>query len=144
MEGKRPISEKQRDNLRKGMAILKAKREALRKEQEQEATSNIPEPSVKEKPPNNPPEPKPIVREKKKKNVSIDDFNNFKNELLTSMKPSERIVEKPIEKIVEVEKVVEKFVDRPVDRVVEKIIEKPVNRVISGSELLDRLFFTKK
>ena len=144
MEGKRPISEKQRDNLRKGMAILKAKREALRKEQEQEATSNIPEPSVKEKPPSQPPEPKPIVREKKKKNVSIDDFNNFKNELLTSMKPSERIVEKPIEKIVEVEKVVEKFVDRPVDRVVEKIVEKPVNRVISGSELLDRLFFTKK
>ena len=144
MEGKRPISEKQRDNLRKGMAILKAKREALRKEQEQEATSNIPEPSVKEKPPSQPHLEKPIVREKKKKNVSIDDFNNFKNELLTSMKPSERIVEKPIEKIVEVEKVVEKFVDRPVDRVVEKIIEKPVNRVISGSELLDRLFFTKK
>ena len=140
MEGKRPISEKQRDNLRKGMAILKAKREALRKEQEQEATSNIPEPSIKEKPPSQPPEPKPIVREKKKKNVSIDDFNNFKNELLTSMKPSERIVEKPIEKIVEVEK----FVDRPVDRIVERIVEKPVNRVISGSELLDRLFFTKK
>lgn len=143
MEGKRPISEKQRDNLRKGMAVLKAKREALRRQQEEEAT-NISEPSVKEKPPNQPPEVKPIVREKKKKNLSVDDFNNFKNELLTSMKPSVQIVEKPIEKIVEVEKVVEKFVDRPVDRVVEKIVEKPVNRVISGSELLDRLFFTKK
>jgi len=140
MEGKRPISEKQRDNLRKGMAILKAKREALRKQQEEEATSNIPEPSIKEKPPSQPPLEKPIVREKKKKNVSIDDFNNFKNELMTSLKPSERIVEKPIEKIVEVEK----FVDRPVDRVIEKIVEKPVNRVISGSELLDRLFFSKK
>jgi phage terminase small subunit len=121
------------------MEALKARREGLRKQQEEEATNNIPEPSVKEKPPNDAPPVKPIVREKKKK-LSIDDFNNFKNEILTNLKPSERIVEveKPIEKIVE------KFVDRPVDRVVERIIEKPVNRVISGSELLDRLFFSKK
>lgn len=136
---KRVVTEKQRDNLRKGMEALKARREGLRKQQEEEATNNIPEPSVKEKPPNDAPPVKPIVREKKKK-LSIDDFNNFKNEILTNLKPSERIVEveKPIEKIVE------KFVDRPVDRVVERIIEKPVNRVISGSELLDRLFFSKK
>jgi len=136
---KKAISDKQRENLQKGMAILKAKREALRRQQEDEATNNIPEPSVKEKPPNDAPPVKPIVREKKKK-LSIDDFNNFKSELLTTLKPSERIVEKPIEKIVEVEK----FVDRPVDRIVERIVEKPVNRVISGSELLDRLFFSKK
>jgi len=136
---KRVVTEKQRDNLRKGMEALKARREALRKQQEEEATNNIPEPSVKEKPPNDAPPVKPIVREKKKK-LSIDDFNNFKNEILTNLKPSERIVEveKPIEKIVE------KFVDRPVDRIVERIVEKPVNRVISGSELLDRLFFSKK
>ena len=136
---KKAISDKQRENLQKGMAILKAKREALRKQQEEEATNNIPEPSVKEKPPSQPPEVKPIVREKKKK-LTVDDFNNFKSELLTSLKPSERIVEveKPVEKIVE------KFVDRPVDRIVERIVEKPVNRVISGSELLDRLFFSKK
>jgi hypothetical protein len=136
---KRVVTEKQRDNLRKGMEALKARREALRKQQEEEATNNIPEPSVKEKPPNDAPPLKPIVREKKKK-LSIDDFNNFKNEILTNLKPSERIVEveKPIEKIVE------KFVDRPVDRIVERIVEKPVNRVISGSELLDRLFFSKK
>jgi hypothetical protein len=136
---KKAISDKQRENLQKGMAILKAKREALRKQQEDEATNNIPEPSVKEKPPNEAPPVKPIVREKKKK-LSVDDFNNFKSELLTSLKPSERIVEveKPVEKIVE------KFVDRPVDRIVERIVEKPVNRVISGSELLDRLFFSKK
>jgi len=136
---KKAISDKQRENLQKGMAILKAKREALRKQQEDEATNNIPEPSVKEKPPNEAPPVKPIVREKKKK-LSVDDFNNFKSELLTSLKPSERIVEveKPVEKIVE------KFVDRPVDRIVERIVEKPVNRVISGSELLDRLFFSKR
>jgi hypothetical protein len=136
---KKAISDKQRENLQKGMAILKAKREALRKQQEDEATNNIPEPSVKEKPPNEAPPVKPIVREKKKK-LSMDDFNNFKSELLTSLKPSERIVEveKPVEKIVE------KFVDRPVDRIVERIVEKPINRVISGSELLDRLFFSKK
>jgi len=136
---KKAISDKQRENLQKGMAILKAKREALRKQQEEEATNNIPEPSVKEKPPNDAPPVKPIVREKKKK-LSVDDFNNFKSELLTSLKPSERIVEveKPVEKIVE------KFVDRPVDRIVERIVEKPVNSVISGSELLDRLFFSKK
>ena len=136
---KRVVTEKQRDNLRKGMEALKARREALRKQQEEEATNNIPEPFVKEKPPNQPPEVKPIVREKKKK-LNIDDFNNFKNEILANLKPTERIVE--VEK--PVERVVEKFVDRPVDRVVERIIEKPVNRVISGSELLDRLFFSKR
>jgi hypothetical protein len=134
---KRVVTEKQRDNLRKGMEALKARREALRKQQEEEATNNIPEPSVKEKPPNDAPPLKPIVREKKKK-LTIDDFNNFKNEILTNLKPSERIVEKPVEKIVEVEK----FVDRPVP--VDRIVEKTVNRVISGSELLDRLFFSKK
>jgi len=136
---KRVVTEKQRDNLRKGMEALKARRDALRKQQEEEATNNIPEPSVKEKPPNDAPPVKPIVREKKKK-LSIDDFNNFKNEILTNLKPSERIVEveKPVEKIVE------KFVDRPIDRIVERIVEKPINRVISGSELLDRLFFSKK
>jgi hypothetical protein len=136
---KRVVTEKQRDNLRKGMEALKARRDALRKQQEEEATNNIPEPSVKEKPPNDAPAVKPIVREKKKK-LSIDDFNNFKNEILTNLKPSERIVEveKPVEKIVE------KFVDRPIDRIVERIVEKPINRVISGSELLDRLFFSKK
>jgi len=138
---KKAISDKQRENLQKGMAILKAKREALRRQQEEEATNNIPEPSVKEKPPNDAPPVKPIVREKKKK-LSVDDFNNFKSELLTSLKPSERIVEveKPV--VREVEKVVEKFIDRPVP--VDRIVEKTVNRVISGSELLDRLFFTKR
>jgi hypothetical protein len=136
---KKAISDKQRENLQKGMAALKAKREALRHQQEEEATNNIPEPSVKEKPPNDAPPVKPIVREKKKK-LSVDDFNNFKSELLSSLKPSERVIE--VEK--PVERVVEKFVDRPVDRIVERIIEKPVNRVISGSELLDRLFFSKR
>ena len=136
---KRVVTEKQRDNLRKGMEALKARREALRKQHEEEATNNIPEPSLKEKPPNQPPEVKPIIREKKKK-LNIDDFNNFKNEILANLKPTERIVEveKPIERVVE------KFIDRPVDRVVERIVEKPINRVISGSELLDRLFFSKR
>jgi len=44
---------------------------------------------------------------------------------------------------VPVDRVVEKFVDRevPVERVVERVVER--EKVVSGSALLDRLFFNK-
>ena len=126
---KRVISDKQRDNLKKGMAALKAKREGLRKEQEEESAAPVPAPA-----------PAPIaapvvlatteVKSKrtykpKKESVGLEEFNNFKNELLGKLQPTVKEVS------------VEKIVDRPV--VTEKVVER--EKFISGSELLNRIFF---
>jgi hypothetical protein len=135
---KREVSEKQRENLKKGMAALKAKREANRATQEQEATEVAPTPE-----PIPSPEVKtlPVVKERKARAdkgqprvvrpppVSRDDFENFRKELLTSLTPQERIIEKPI--------------DRVVEKYTEKIIEKPTTKFVSGSDLLDSIFFRK-
>lgn len=138
---RRPISEAQRANLKKGMEALRARREALRAEQEHEATVSVeesPKPRVNRvreaPPPSATPAPVPPTREKRqynKKTVSFDDFNNFKNELLSSLKPPTATT------------VVEK--EKPVytEKVIEKVIEKPTIKYLSGSELLDSLFFNK-
>jgi len=124
---KKEISEKQRDNLKKGMAILKAKREGLRKEQEEESSkSDIPIPkdpvaAVQEV------KPKRIYK-LKKESVGLDEFNNFKNELLGKLQPREVVKEVSVEKIV----------DRPI--VTEKVVER--EKFISGSDLLNRIFFS--
>lgn len=142
---KRELSDAQKNNLKKGMEALKAKRESLRKEQETESTTEIePQQKVVEKKPAPvvapvvaPQEPviTPVVapvKERKprvaKKNVSFDDFNNFKNELLTSLKPS---TAQPVS--------IEKIIEKPVER----IIDKQTIKYLSGSDLLDRVFFNK-
>ena len=131
---KKEISQKQRDNLKKGMLALKAKREGLRKEQEEE--------SSKADPPSSPVAPVaavvPVVQEvktkrtytktPKKESVGLEEFNSFKNELLGKLQPREVVKEVSVEKIV----------DRPV--VTEKVIEK--EKFISSSELLNRIFFS--
>jgi hypothetical protein len=128
---KRVISDKQRDNLKKGMAALKAKREGLRKEQEEESAAPVPA--------NKDPAPVAVapvvlatteVKSKrtykpKKESVGLEEFNNFKNELLGKLQPTVKEVS------------VEKIVDRPV--VTEKVVER--EKFISGSELLNRIFF---
>ena len=135
---KRVMSDKQKDNLKKGMAALKAKRESLAKEQEEESYSSpnaalVPLPNATPTPvPNATLASAPIEKKErksyvKKSYVGVEEFNNFKNELLTTLKPRETIIEKPI--------------DRIVDRVVEKVVEKPVDKYLSGSELLNRIFF---
>jgi len=125
---KKEISEKQRDNLKKGMAILKAKREGLRKEQEEESSTPpvAPPPSA---PPPSPVEVKPkrtYTKTPKKESVGLEEFNNFKNELLGKLQPTVKEVS------------VEKIVDRPV--VTEKVVER--EKFISGSDLLNRIFFS--
>lgn len=59
--------------------------------------------------------------------LTTEDFNTFKNDLFNQLRPVEKIVER------------EKFVD--------KIIEKPVDRLVvqqlSGSSLLDEIFFKR-
>jgi hypothetical protein len=131
---KRVMSDKQRDNLKKGMAALKAKREGLRKEQEEESAAPVPAPANKD-----PVAPAPVapvvlatteVKSKrtykpKKESVGLEEFNNFKNELLGKLQPTVKEVS------------VEKIVDRPV--VTEKVVER--EKFISGSELLNRIFF---
>lgn len=134
---KRVISEQQRNNLKKGMAALKAKREGLRKEQEEDA-SDVVEQVVAPAPVAAPvPVPAPEVKVKraytkqpKKETVGIEEFNNFKNELLGRLQPQTKEVIKEVS--------VEKIVDRPI--VTEKVIER--EKFLSGSDLINRIFFS--
>jgi hypothetical protein len=48
---------------------------------------------------------------------------------------------KPVKVIKEKEVEVEKIVEKPV--IVEKVIDRPTTKIISGNELLDRIFFNK-
>jgi len=143
---KRVISDKQRDNLKKGMAALKAKREGLRKEQEEESAA----PQQKQQPPvpvqqqqqqqqqpqpqqqQQPQQPAEVKSKRtykpKKESVGLEEFNTFKNELLGKLQPKEIIKEVSVEKIV----------DRPI--VTEKVVER--EKYISSSELLNRIFFS--
>ncbi len=131
---KRVISEQQRNNLKKGMAALKAKREGLRKEQEDDASDVVevvpvvaaapvaPVPEVKAK--------RTYTKQPKKESVGIEEFNNFKNDLLGRLQPQTKEVIKEVS--------VEKIVDRPI--ITEKVIER--EKFLSGSELINRIFFS--
>lgn len=136
---KRPQTEKQKQNFQKALTALKAKRETLKKAQEEEAEmlkAEKDEVALQRKQA----EAYEKAKVSKKKRpappayITAAELEKFKLELLDSMKPVKVIKE------VEVEKVVEKV--KPV--VVEKVIEKPTTKVISGNELLDRIFFTPK
>lgn len=130
---KKVLSESQKNNLKKGMAALKAKREALRNEQESDSTQLVVEskPEVKVQEASTIVEAKPkrqYTKQPKKEVVGLDEFNNFKNELLMKLQPKEIVKEVPIEKIV----------DRPI--VTEKVIER--EKFISGSDLINKIFFS--
>jgi hypothetical protein len=129
---KRAITDKQRENLKKGMEALKAKRNALRGEQEVESTESISDA------PSSPPTPKPSAQAQAKSKPSVEWHKNSQVPAQMRERIVERIVEKPVDRIVE------KIVDRPVDRIVEKIVDRPIDRIVSGSALLDALFFNKK
>jgi hypothetical protein len=141
---KRKASEKQLENLRKGMAVIKAKREAIAKEKEEvkakiekgDLPADTPLPKRNYKPKNVLPdrplvvskvEPEPEVqpvKKARKTHVSKvkQQLDSFKAEMLA-------MVQKPAE-IKEVEKVVEK----PVERIIQK------ERVVTGSEMLNKIF----
>jgi hypothetical protein len=159
---KRELSDKQRENLSKGMAILKAKRESKSKKDDvdsircaeqssalgsaslirrftpsevEEAPAPAPAPPAPAPAPAPPapaPEPAPVVKKERKPRIvknylTTEDFNSFKSELLTSLKPS--AVQQPVLQAL------------PAIR--EPAIKEPAirERVISGSELLNRIFF---
>ena len=141
---KRKATEKQLEALRKGMATLKAKREALSKEKEEvktkiekgELPENTPIPKEKQKPRNTivvkpikvevqaEPVVKPVKPRKPHTSKVAQQLDAFKQEML-------QLVQKPAEVKTEV---VEKIVEKPVERVIQK------ERVVSGSELLNKIF----
>jgi len=119
---KRKATPAQLENLRKGFAALQAKRKALTEKDETPAPAPAPEPTptpAPAPPPDVPPVPKQVRQRKPK-----FDPDAFRSSLLADMRSGlpEKIVQTPVERIVEKEKVVFK------------------DRVVSGSELLNRIF----
>jgi hypothetical protein len=124
-------------NCAKGWEALKARREALAKAKEEGTEPPAPAPK-KEK------VLIPSAERAKKRNpshISVvhKELEELKTFVRDNMKPTEKIVEKEVP----VDRVVEKIVDRevPVDRVVERVVER--EKVLSGSKLLDSIFFNK-
>jgi hypothetical protein len=143
---KRKPTEKQLENLKKGFAVIKAKREELAKKKEEVKTKiekgELPEdtpipkremkPRISKAKPLRTPvevqEPEPVVkpsvpRKKHVSKVSLQ-LDSLKQEMVAMM-------QKPVEVKTEV---VEKIVEKPVERVIQK------ERVVSGSELLNKIF----
>lgn len=154
---RKPITDKQKDALRKGMEALKIKREQLAKEKEERKKTNE-ELKAKGLPPVEPPikikkqdimelpklEPVELkVKQRKVRNdkgvprpdrtkEKIDTIAEIKKMVLDLQAKQEgKIVEKPVEVIKQV----------PVEVVKEKIVEK--EKVLSGSDLLNKIFFNK-
>lgn len=139
---KRKASDKQLEGLRKGMAVLKAKREALAKEKEEvktkiekgELPKDTPIPKEKYKPRNTivaktlKVEPELTVQPVKPRKAHVSkvaqQLDSFKAEMMA-------MVQKPVEVKTEI---VEKIVEKPVERVIQK------ERVVTGSEMLNKIF----
>ena len=132
---KKPKTEAQMAAFRKGLEVLKAKREAIKAEKEK-----MSEEQKKEKEEERHQKYLKARYEKKSKlppvpeYVSKNDLENFKKdlfEMVTKNTPRTVYQQVPVEKIVE--KVVPVAIEVP--------IEKINNRIVSGSSLLDSIFF---
>jgi hypothetical protein len=112
----------QLENLRKGFQALQAKRKALAEKDSEPPTAPAPEP-VPVPVPTPPPDAPPKERKKREKKPVFNP-DEFRSSLLADLRSgqTERIIEKPVDRIVEKEKVIFK------------------DRVVSGSELLNRIF----
>lgn len=129
---KKELSDKQRENLSKGMAILKAKREAKSKkaddDQEVEPPAPPPPPPAPVAPPVAP--PAPIKKERKPRTVknylTAEDFNSFKTELLSNLKPNQPVAHhQPVAMPIAMPTATQAVMKE---------------RLITGSELLNRIF----
>ena len=134
---KRVMSEKQKDNLKKGLEALKAKRAMLKKtEEEEDKMMKEHNPIAAEQK-----EGEKYLKAKKQRAArpapppfaTRSELVAFKNEMLSMYKPSEIVKEVVKEVPVSVEKIVE----------VEKRVEIPTTRVITGKEMLDKIFFNR-
>ena len=149
---KRKVTDKQMENLRKGMEVMKQKREALAKEREEfeakkakgEIPADAPKPRFQPKPPklqpkivHTPPAPEEITVARKARQVKVkvavdtvptkDDLASLKAEMLAAMqKPAPEPVIKEV----------------PVEKVVDRVVHK--ERVVTGSDLLNSIFFNAK
>ena len=134
---KRKMNEKQMAGLRKGMEMMKAKRQEREQFEEKKAKGEIPADTPLPVQPKKPkivkvsapaPEPQVIQVERKKRTekakIAVDDVKNE----LASLRAELSALKKPAEVVV-------KEVEKPVDRIVEK------TKVLSGSELLNSIFF---
>lgn len=130
-------TESQMAGLRKGVEIMKQKREALAKEREAheekkkkgEIPLDTPAPKLTPKPRvyERKTADRPIIERPRKPRtpaVTATDLEAMKTSILTALAPKE------------VEKTVVKEV--PVEKVVEKVVQK--ERVVTGSELLNKVF----
>lgn len=154
---KRPVSDKQREALKLGMAKLKEKREQLAKEKETRKKTNE-ELKAKGLPPIEPPlkikkqdimelpKLEPVEVKVKERKVRADKgvprasgirektnaIEELKKMVLEMKEKTEgKVIEKPVEVIKQV----------PVEVVKEKVVEK--EKVLSGSDLLNKIFFSK-
>ena len=124
-----------RANCAKGWEALKLRREALAKAKEEGTEPPAPAPKKAK------PIVAPTVKQRNPTHISIvhKELEELKSFVRDNMKPTEKIVEKQVP--------VDRFVDRevikevPVERVREVIVER--EKVLSGSALLDRMFFNK-
>jgi hypothetical protein len=137
---KRKMNEKQMAGLRKGMEMMKAKRQEREqfeeKQKKGEIPADAPRPVAPPKPPKvvkvsaPPPEPQVVLVERKKRvdkaKIAVDDVKSE----LASLRAELSAMKKPAE----IKEVV-KEVSVPVERIVEK------TKVLSGSELLNSIFF---
>lgn len=149
---KRKVTDKQMENLKKGMAVMKEKREALAKEREEfeakkakgEIPADAPKPRFQPKPPklqpkivHTPPAPEELTVARKARQVKVkvavdtvptkDDLASLKAEMLAAMqKPAPEPVIKEV----------------PVEKVVDRVVHK--ERVVTGSDLLNSIFFNAK
>ena len=121
---KRKATPAQLENLRKGFQALQAKRKALAEKDSEPPPAPAPAPEPVPVPaPAPPPDAPPKERKKREKKPAFNP-DEFRSSLLADLRSgqTERIIEKPVDRIVEKEKVVFK------------------DRVVSGSELLNRIF----
>ena len=129
---KRKATPAQLENLRKGFQALQAKRKALAEKDSEPPPPPAPEPVPTPAPapepvpipaPTPPPDAPPKERKKREKKPAFNP-DEFRNSILADLRSgqTERIVEKPVDRVIEKEKVVFK------------------DRVVSGSELLNRIF----
>lgn len=136
----RKVNEKQMEGLRKGMEALKAKREAAKlKKAKKEAGGEV---SSEDE---GPPPEKPITKDKLLEAIPLKPARTrrspakppaAKGQLYASKEDFEGFKTQVIETIKTTPKEVEKIVDREVIREVPVVKEK----VVSGSELLNRIF----
>ena len=148
---KRVMSEKQKANLAKGLASLKAKREAKKKEVNTVEIDDEPEPVKQpikvDEPVNKTPQPQPEpVKEKPEalphlpiKYLTKEDLHEFKNDLIATLYPPQVPVEeskirKPKKKTVSDDNNYE-----PVVKKQPQEISKPNKALLSGYALLDAL-----